>query len=521
MKRLFAFLSLSLLIALQATAQNLSVAKFELLPNDMTASKHGTERFDRNGEKCAIIKVVAPQRGFHFNTGMMHLAHQEDHPGETWIWVSPLLQHITISHDTFGKCDYDIPIVVDGGRTYEMLLDIGTGRFVSITTSVAGSTVVIDGKDVGKAPLYNHYLDMGLHNIVATNDKYEGRLQKVITMNDQNGAVLNVVMEDQSRYFGNVTVEVDGDPLADIFFNGKKAETGTWRTQLREGSYTVETRKADADPQTTTFQVVAGKDNKVKAIAPTPHTGYLQIYTVPRSLQATIDGGKDIDLSERHVLPVGNHQLSFQKKGYYPQENVEYKVTRYETTLDTIRLQRIDYIKNKAFYFGAGLTLSSMSGLTGIAGLTYNRHDVQLHYTFGISKGDEVHWYDSNNGTWMGTAKYKQGGFGIKYGYQFSLLQLFGITPQVGYSYASLSSSIESTNEDAGDSYANYADNASAHLATIGVKLLYVPMHHVYVFAAPQYALTVGKSDGYDLLSNNSDVKVSGFSATIGLMMNF
>ena len=514
MKRVTTLLTAVLLIALQATAQNLSVAKFELLPNDMTASKHGTERFDRNGEKCAIIKVVTPQRGFHFNTGMMHLAHQEDHPGETWIWVSPLLQHITISHDTFGKCDYDIPVMIEGGRTYEMLLDIGTGRFVSITTSVAGSTVVIDGKDVGKAPLYNHYLDMGLHNIVATNDKYEGRLQKVITMNDQNGDVLNVVMEDQSRYFGNVTVEVDGDPLADIFFNGKKAETGTWRTQLKEGSYTVETRKADADPQTTTFQVQAGKDNRIKAIAPTPHTGYLHIYTVPRSLQATIDGGKDIDLSERHVLPVGNHQLSFQKKGYYPKENVEYKVVRYETTADTIRLERIDYVKKKAFYFGAGYTLSRrMSGLTGILGATYNRHDVQLNYTFGTSKSDPVQWYGTND-TWMGAAQYKQGGFGVKYGYQFNLLQLFGIVPQVGYSYAHLSSSIV-------EGTAEYADNASAHLATVGVKLLYVPIHHVYVFAAPQYALTVGKSDGYDMLSSNSDVKASGFSATIGLMMNF
>lgn len=518
MKRILAFLSFGLLLMMQATAQNLSVAKFEPLPNDMTASKHGTERFDRNGEKCAIIKVVAPQRGFHFNTGMMHLAHQEDHPGETWVWVSPLLQHITVSHNTFGKCGYDIPVVVEGGRTYEMLLDIGTGRFVSITASVAGANVVIDGKDIGAAPLYNYYLDMGLHNIVATNDKFEGRLQKVITTSDKNGDVLNVVMEDQSRYFGNVTIEVDGAPLADIFFNGKKVETGTWRTQLKEGSYTVETRKADADPQTTTFQVAAGKDNRIKAIAPTPHTGYLQIYTVPRSLQATIDNGKEIDLTQRHVLPVGSHQLSLQKKGYYPKDNIEYKVTRYETTTDTIRLQRIDYIKNKAFYFGAGYTLSRMSGLTGILGLTYNRHDVQLNYTFGISKSEPVHWYD-NDGTWMGTAKYKQGGFGVKYGYQFSLLQLFGITPQVGYSYASLSSSMESEAE--GTSNANYADNASAHLATIGVKLLYVPMHHVYIFAAPQYALTVGKSDGYDLLSNNSDVKASGFSATIGLMMNF
>ena len=58
-------------------------------------------------------------------------------------------------------------------------------------------------------------------------------------------------------------------------------------------------------------------------------------------------------------------------------------------------------------------------------------------------------------------------------------------------------------------------------MATVGVKLLLVPLHHLYVFAAPQYAVAVGKSDGYDRINSHSNVNNDGFSATLGLLLNF
>lgn len=510
MLRIFTFLAFSLLAYMQAAAQNLTVTDFRLLENDMRAQRKPYEHYDRNGKKCALIVVVTPQHGFHFDTGMMHLARQEDHPGETWIWVTPMLEHIHIGHDTFGTCSYDIPIVVEGGRTYEMLLDIGTGRFVTVTTTLEGATVVIDGKEAGTSPLYNHYLNMGEHTIVATKDKYEGTLNKLITTGDKDREVLNVTMKDMSSLYGDVVVEAG--ELTDIFYQGRKVETGTWRTQLKKGTYTVETRMADADPQTTTFQVEAGRENRVTAIPPVPHTGYLHLYTVPRSVQATIDDGQPVNLLERQVLNVGSHQLHLQKKGYYAKD-VEYRVARYETTTDTVRLQRIDYVKKLAFYFGGGYTMSSMPGITGILGTVIKRNDLQLSYTFGTSKSENVNWYNAN-GTWTGTSSYKQNSLALKYGYQFNLLQTLAITPQVGYAYSAMACNVE-------EGSATYADNASAQLATIGVKLLFVPLHHVYLFAAPQYALTLGKSDGFDMLSKNSDIKADGFSATLGLLLNF
>lgn len=517
MKRILAITVCFLLLAVgQAEGQNsLSVAQFREIKNSTAGFIHATERFDRNGEKCAVIRVVRPRPGFIFDTGLMQLVHQEDpanHLGETWLWVSPMLRHISISHNTFGRCQYEIPIAVEGGRTYEMMLDIGTGRFVNITTTRQNSAVVIDGQEIGRSPIYNYYLDMGVHQISATNNKHEGSVQRTITTADVNGLTINVTMKDLSHLYGDVVVKVDGGQIADIFYQGRKVETATWHTQLKEGTHTIETRKADCDPQATTFQVVAGKENHINAIPPVPHTGYLQVYTRPRSVRAILDGSTPIDLSERQVVPVGGHQLLVQHKGYKDYAR-EYHIERYATTKDTIQLERIKYVKPLAFYFGGGYSVSTLSGITAMLGAVVKSHDVQLSYTFGTSETDDVFWYGNDNKL-LSATRYKQNAMSVKYGYQFDLLRMLAITPQVGYTYGQLKGSLV---EGSG----LYADNASIHLATVGVKLLLVPLHHLYVFAAPQYAIAVGKSDGYDRINSHSDVNNDGFSATLGLLLNF
>ena len=435
MKRIIAITVCFLLLAAgQAEGQNsLSVAQFQEIKNGTAGFLHATERYDRNGEKCAVIRVVRPRPGFVFDTGLKQLVHQEDpanRRGETWLWVSPMLRLLSISHDTFGRCQYEIPIAVEGGHTYEMTLDIGTGRFVNITTTLQGSAVVIDGQEAGKSPLYNYYLDMGVHQISATSNKHEGSIERVISVNDPNGLTVNVAMKDMSHLYGDVMVKVDGGQQADIFYQGRKVETGTWRTQLKEGTHTVETRKADCDPQTTTFQVVAGKENHINAIAPVPHTGYLHLYTRPRNVKAILDGSTPIDLSERQVVPVGSHQLLVQHKGYKDFTH-EYHIERYATTKDTIQMERIRYVKPLAFYFGGGYTASSLSGITAMLGAVVKRHDVQLSYTFGTSETDAVYWYGDDYKL-LSATRYKQNAMSVKYGYQFDLLRVLAITPQVG-----------------------------------------------------------------------------------------
>lgn len=371
-------------------AQNIKVTKFGRLERDMTANTHGTQKLDQNGEKAALIKIQAPDRGFTFNGGSLGIVASEEHDGEIWLYVPRRAKRLTIQHKDYGVLrEYFYPVPIDGARTYEMYLDIGIGRYVTINAERANSTIYIDGERVGQSPINHKYLNYGRHTVRALKDRYEGETSFIITTEDDPGLrLINVEQRDMSDHFGDVTVNVENK--AEIWFEGKNVGNGSWQTQLREGSYTVETRKVDCDPEKTSFTVVAKTNNIVQAAPPTPHTGRLSLYTRPRNAVATINGTDPIDLTESHTLPIGTYQINLSRKGYVSKSGLEYKVNHNQTTRDTITLERVQYIKSQAFYFGAGYTFRSLGGITALAGVTYRNFDFQVSYTFGLGKSDDV-----------------------------------------------------------------------------------------------------------------------------------
>ena len=307
MKKLHALAIFLVLATLSSWAQdNIKVSRFSLLENDLTANTHGTQKLDQNGEKAALIKIQSPEQGFTFNGGTLGIVAREDHDGEIWLYVPRRSKKLTIQHKDFGVLrDYYYPVAVEGARTYEMYLDIGIGRYVTIASQIAGSTIYIDGQDCGPSPVNHKYLNYGRHTVRALKDRYEGEQQLMITTDDAQGVrIVNVEQRDMSDHFGDVTVNVANN--ADIYFEDRKVGSGSWQTQLREGSYVVETRKADCDPEKTSFTVVAQQQNRVQAAPPSPHTGRLSLYTRPGDVMATYNGDKAIDLTET-VTPAHRH----------------------------------------------------------------------------------------------------------------------------------------------------------------------------------------------------------------------
>ncbi|MCR4919620.1 MAG: PEGA domain-containing protein [Prevotella sp.] len=475
----------------------------------MTANLYGTQRIDQNGETAALIKMVTPERGFTFDGGSLGIVDTEAHNGELWVYVPRRAQRITIHHSDYGVLrNYIYPIPIEGGRTYEMLIDIGTGRYITVTSEVAAAEIYVDGQQEGLSPV-RKYLNYGRHTIRAVKDRHEGGATVTITTSaGREQQVVTVPMRDMSDHYGDVTVTVDN--RADIFFNGKNVGTGQWRTQLREGSYTIETRKTDCDPQQTSFTVTAQRQNNVIANAPVPHTGWLHIYTRPRNIQVTMNGTKLPDLTESMTLPVGTYQLQFSRKGYVT-ENHEYTVLRNVTTRDTVTLHRVTYVKPLAFYFGGALTVRSLTGVTGIVGAVYQRHDLQASYTFGLAESDAVYWGgDLNTGT-----KYTMNSIGVRYGYQFPLMRQLAITPQVGYSYHYLTASAAQSGNTI------YGDGAAAQALSVGAKLVLVPMQHLYLFVAPEYMVTLSQDATFKNITDSSNFSADGFAVHAGVLVNF
>lgn len=490
-----------------ADAQNMKVLNFKLLENDLTANTRGTLKLDMNGETAALIKIQTPERGFTFDGGMQGIVASEEHTGEIWLYVPRRAQKLIIQHNDYGVLrDYFYPINIEGGKTYEMLIDIGTGRYATITSGVAKAKIFIDGDDCGISPV-RKYLNYGRHTIKAVKDRFEGETTTIITTSQDVQAnsqqLIYVDMQDMSHLFGDVKVTVDNK--ADIFLNGQNMGTGVWQTQLREGNYTIETRKANSDPAMTSFTVKARQMNEVKANAPVPHMGWLHVYTRPRNVKIS-----PLDVSETQTLAVGTYQLEFTRKGFVTQ-NKEYTVRRNETTLDTVTLQRVTYVKPLAFYFGGGYTLRSLSGISAIVGAVYQRHDLQASYTFGMSESDVMYWNgDENSGT-----KYKMQSIGVKYGYQFPLMRHLAITPQVGWYYNFLSANAAK----AGNT--TYANGASGQALSIGAKIVLVPMQHLYLFVAPEYLFALSKDKNFEAITKNCNFSGDGFGVHAGLLVNF
>ena len=507
MKRIVSILLLTAAVV-TAGAQNMKVLQFRLLENDLTAAIQGTRKIDMNGETSALIKIQTPERGFSFDGGMQGIVASEEHAGEIWLYVPRRAQKLIVQHPDYGVLrDYFYPINIEGGKTYEMLIDIGTGRYATITSGVAKAKIFIDGDDCGISPV-RKYLNYGRHTIKAVKDRFEGERTATITINSNPeeaaaSSLIHVEMQDMSHLFGDVKVTVDNK--ADIFLNGQNMGTGVWQTQLREGNYTIETRKANSDPAMTSFTVKARQMNEVKANAPVAHTGWLHVYTRPRNVKIA-----PWDVSETQTLPVGTYQLEFTRKGFVTQ-NKEYTVRRNETTLDTITLQRVTYVKPLAFYFGGGYTLRSLSGISAIVGAVYQRHDLQASYTFGMSESDVMYWNgDENSGT-----KYKMQSIGVKYGYQFPLMRHLAITPQVGWYYNFLSANAAK----AGNT--TYANGASGQALSIGAKIVLVPMQHLYLFVAPEYMFALSKDKNFEAITKNCNFSGDGFGVHAGLLVNF
>lgn len=516
MKRLLTLTVICLAFVVQSMAQGMKVVEFKLLETDLTANTRGTSKVDQNGETAALIKIQTPERNFSFDGGSLGIVATEEHAGEIWLYVPRRAQKLIVSHPDFGVMrDFFYPIPITGARTYEMLIDIGTGRYANITSQVAESEIYIDGAPVGKSPIYNKYLNFGKHKIEAKKDRYEGELSVVITTDDVANAtkMINVEQRDMSDHFGNVTVTVDN--RAEIWFEGKNVGTSVWQTQLREGTYVVETQKTDCDPEKTSFTVVAKKDNNVKAAQPTPHTGRLNLYTRPRNAVATYNGTNPIDLTEVQTLPVGTYQLNLSRKGYVSKTGLEYTVKHNETTTDTITLEKVRYIKPKSFYFGAGYNIRSLGGITALLGATYKKFDLQASYTFGLSKSDEVPWYSvDGNDTYLSSMTYKRSTIAVKLGYVFELTERLGIVPQLGYEIERLSGTVS-------DGTNSYGDGAAANCISLGAKLLYAPIERLYLFANPAFSVGVSKDHNFERLSDNSDISAGGFQMTLGAIFNF
>ena len=154
--RFLAFTFWLCLISL-AQAQNISVASFELAPNDLTANLKGTTVYDQNGQKCALIRIQTTQKGFSFDVGALGVQKVDDNKvGEVWVYVPEGVKRISIRHQQLGSLlDYGFPVTLMGSKTYVMQLTTAnvhtiieeavTQQYVVFQVTPHNASLIFDG----------------------------------------------------------------------------------------------------------------------------------------------------------------------------------------------------------------------------------------------------------------------------------------------------------------------------------------------------------------------------------------
>lgn len=491
--------------------QKLEILDFKLLPNDQTASVKANQRLDADDEPAAIIKIYTPLKleelGFSGSAlGFVHMLQRR--PGEIWLYVPKKSMKMTVSHPHFDPLTFYYPVgTIESGKTYSMRL-VPEGKEVSITTSSPNATVIVDNDTIGNSPV-NWYLPYGSHHVKA----HLGALvfDDYIEVKRDNRNLYNLSLEDEALKYGDVVVIADNN--AEIWFQGERKAYGRYTDHLLGGNYAVETRLPDHDPKTTNFTVTPGTTTECHAVAPTPHLGVVNIATVPEHNVTVLYADSVFPIGGNMQLPVKTYDLTFKKRGYET-AFLRLRPDRLHPVNDTVRLQKIQYVRKNALYAAVAFGFGQHTGIGFTIGDIFRNIDLSLSYTLGLGKSNDVTWFDEETSLYETSANYRLDRIGLHVGYQLAFAERFGLIPQLGFMTQRLSA----------DKYDNGerkpGNGFSIHCLTVGARFTYYPVQRVGIFINPEYAIPMAKKGDVEELFKLGSIPQGGFMANIGVSVS-
>lgn len=268
MKQIIISIILVLYITLNSNAQNnnnYTVTYFKKLDNSMTARIDAPKK-DKNGDICAVIKIVTTQTGFNFEGDGAGLFGSEYKTGEYWIWVGYGAKRITIKHPNLGVLrDYVYPISIEKATDYEMVLI--TGKITNTVVEEIESKWLLLTTKPDNAMIYldNVFAGIGTSQKKLKPGKYEYRVEAPYYHN--LAGIIEIKTEnitkniDLQPAFGFLQINSQPEDGATIMIDGKTINrtTPTKTDTLASGEHTITITKQMFQPSS---QKVMIKDNE-------------------------------------------------------------------------------------------------------------------------------------------------------------------------------------------------------------------------------------------------------------------
>lgn len=307
------------------SAQDISVASFKFLENDLTANTTGTMERDQNGEIAALIKVVTTEQGFVFDGGMVGVVKTKQGVGEVWVYVPHGIKKMTIQHPQLGVLrDYYFPMAIDKAKTYEMVLSTGKVETV-VTHSVNKQFVVFNVKPtdavvelsdevltVDSEGYATKSIPFGTYDYRVSCANYHTEAGKV-TVNAQGKAEVNVTLRPNfgwiklnaaDEYHG-AYVFIDNERVGQLPFSSGDIKSGIHHVRVAKSMYKAyETQVTVADNETSTLDVVM-----VPNFAPVT-------FIADEDCEIWIDGEKKGEGEWNGPLEPGEYMVEVKKTAY-------------------------------------------------------------------------------------------------------------------------------------------------------------------------------------------------------------
>ena len=316
--------------SVNVAGQNLVVKKFFHAERDGTANRGSTCIMDQNDEPCALIKVRTNQRGFTFDAGqLLPIEKTEEqtsaHPLEIYVWVQSGVKRLSIGHAQLGNLyDYDLGTALQPGQTYILELVSGevqtvvkqarSHQYVVFQLTPPNAVVTIGGEMLETNDgIARKLMKMGKYNYTVQAPNYQQEVGRIEVNNPDEKHVVNVTLKPN---FTQVTLTApDG---AEIWVNGERKGTGSWKGNLNGGDYLFETKKAShRDAQLTKTIDLSEGPQTIQLPAPTPILGDADFDSKPAMADIYIDG-KKVGQTPQLVsnLLVGSHTVKLVRSGY-------------------------------------------------------------------------------------------------------------------------------------------------------------------------------------------------------------
>ena len=255
MKKTFIFLFFLLCSSAAIVAQNLrefSVTSFEEKPFDTAARDERYKIVDGNNALFSIIKLVAATpgddlRAYSFDFGMLE-SRVKSVDGDVWVYVQRNAMHVTIKRDGYRPVKFDLPVTVQPGQVFEMVLSAealpiyreillfnikpaGVKATVMYKSATPGAQLQFFGIADDEGTVAKS-LELGTYIYEIHSDNYHKSEGRIELKENKGKHVENVTLRPN---FSTVTFEA-GEGV-EIYVDDEKMGTGSWSGVLNAGTY--------------------------------------------------------------------------------------------------------------------------------------------------------------------------------------------------------------------------------------------------------------------------------------------